>query len=183
MAEQAEMPAVAPASKGAALGMAVNAAGVFVLSLAAVVAGGFVNAKLHPVQELVVGDDGQLTLKPEKEHAAEGGPPASGPAVYYAFDPPFVVNFEQDGAMRFLQITVEVMARDPEVISAVRLNAPLIRNNVMLQMSSLGYDDIMSREAKEKLRGAALEEVRTIVKRESGKSGVEDLLFTSFVVQ
>lgn len=184
MAEIAESPVAQPAGKGSALLKIVNGAGVFLLCLAAVVAGGFINARLHPVQELIVAEDGRLTLKPEpEEHAGEEGPPPSGPAIYYAFDPPMVVNFEQHGAVRFLQVTVEVMAREQEVISAVQANAPLIRNNLMLQMSSLAYDDIMTREGKEKLRSAALEEVRAILKRESGKSGIEDLLFTSFVVQ
>ena len=183
MAEEAEAPAEQPAKKSGVVGMAVNGVGIFVLALAAVVVGGFINARLHPQPELIVGEDGQLTIKPEEEHGEEGSAPASGPAIYYAFDSPLVVNFEQDGAVRFLQVTVEVMARDQEVIAAVQQNAPLIRNNLMLMMSSLGYDDIMSREGKDKLRAAALEEVSAILKRETGKSGPEDLLFTSFVVQ
>jgi len=183
MADETEKPAEAPARKGGVAGMLVNAVGIFVLTLAAVVVGGFINAKLHPAQELVVGEDGHLTLKAQAAHDGEEGPAASGPALYFAFDPPLVVNFEQDGVVRFLQVTVEVMSRDQEVIAEVQRNAPLIRNNLMLQMSSLAYDDIMTREGKEKLRGEALEEVRTILKRETGKAGVEDLLFTSFVVQ
>lgn len=183
MADETDKPAEAPAKKGGAAGMLVNAVGIFTLTLAAVVVGGFINAKLHPTQELVVGEDGRLTLKAEPAHEGGEGPAASGPALYYAFDPPLVVNFEQDGVVRFLQVTVEVMSRDQQVVAEVQRNAPLIRNNLMLQMSSLGYDDIMTREGKEKLRAEALEEVRAILERETGKTGVEDLLFTSFVVQ
>jgi flagellar FliL protein len=185
-AAQAPEPAAAPAKKGGALGAVASAVGTFLLALAAVVVGGFINAALHPVQELAVGPDGQLTLKPEEKHEgkeAKGAPPASGPALYFALDPPLVVNFEQSGAVRFLQVTVEVLARDPEVIAAVQQNAPLIRNNLMLLMSNLDYAEIMTREGKEKLRAAALAEVRSILKRETGKTGPESLLFTSFVVQ
>src|ERR1700745_1103393 len=39
-------------------------------------------------------------------------PPA--PALYLALDPPFVVNFEGDQSVRFLQITVQIMTRKPE---------------------------------------------------------------------
>ena len=35
------------------------------------------------------------------------------PARYVTLDPPFVVNFEAESAVRFLQITVSVMTRDP----------------------------------------------------------------------
>lgn len=188
MAEEAQapVPAAAPASKGKALGSAINAAGIFLLTLLAVVAGGYINAALHPPQELIVGPDGQLTLKPEEEHAArheKEAKPASGPALYFALDPPLIVNFEQNGVVRFLQVTIEVLARDPEVIAAVQQNAPLIRNNLMLMMSNLDYAEIMTREGKEKLRTAALAEVKSILKRETGKNGPESLLFTSFVVQ
>lgn len=181
-----EQQAAAPAKSGGALGMVINGLGVFVLTLAAVVTGGFINARLHPQQELMLDKDGKLTLKPAPAAAKDGkgGARPGGPAVYYAFDPPIVVNFEQDGTVRFLQVTVEVMARDAATITAVQQNAPLIRNNLMLMMSSLDYAQVMSREGKESLRGRALEEVRAILERETGgKAVLEDLLFTSFVVQ
>jgi flagellar FliL protein len=185
MTEEGQPAADPPAAKGGVLALAGRIAGFFALALGAVLAGGFINAKLYAPQELIVGPDGQLTLKPEPKHeekAAESKP-ANGPAIYYALDPPLVVNFEQDGGMRFLQVTVEVMARDQDVIAAVQQNAPLIRNNLMLMMSSISYPEIMTREGKEKLRAAALAEVKSILKRETGKNGPESLLFTSFVVQ
>jgi flagellar FliL protein len=181
-----EQQAAAPARSGGALGMVINGLGVFVLTLAAVVAGGFINARLHPQQELMLDEEGKLTLKPAPAAGKDGkgGARPEGPAVYYAFDPPIVVNFEQDGTVRFLQVTVEVMARDPATITAVQQNAPLIRNNLMLMMSSLDYAQVMSRDGKESLRAKALEEARAILERETGgKAVLEDLLFTSFVVQ
>jgi flagellar basal body-associated protein FliL len=41
---------------------------------------------------------------------------------------------------------------------------------------------MMSREGKEKLRQEALTEIRAVQKKEGGQD-VDDLLFTSFVVQ
>ena len=35
-----------------------------------------------------------------------------GPPLYVALDPPFVVNFEAEQLVRFLQVTVQVMSRD-----------------------------------------------------------------------
>ena len=43
------------------------------------------------------------------------------PAVYLALDPAFVVNFEDQGVVRFLQITAEVGTHDPLALDAVRL--------------------------------------------------------------
>ena len=84
--------------------------------------------------------------------------------------------------MRFLQISMEVMVRDPKDMEIVQKNVPLVRNNLLLLMSNRTYQTLMSREGKEKLRQEALAEIRNIVKKEGG-SNVDDLLFTSFVVQ
>jgi flagellar FliL protein len=102
--------------------------------------------------------------------------------VYYAIDPPLVVNFEDGSVVRFLQITMELMAHDPKVIESATKNMPLIRNNLLLLMSNRNYQSMMSREGKEKLRQEALTEVNAVQKKQGGDS-VDDLLFTTFVVQ
>ena len=55
-------------------------------------------------------------------------------------------------------------------------------NNLLLLMSNRNYQTMISREGKEKLRDEALAEVRAVQKKE-GSPDVDDLLFTSFVVQ
>jgi flagellar FliL protein len=59
---------------------------------------------------------------------------------------------------------------------------PLIRNNLLLLMSNRNYQSLMSREGKEKLRAEALAEVKDVQKKQGGED-VDDVLFTSFVVQ
>lgn len=181
-----EQQAAPPKNAGGALGMVINGLGIFVLTLMAVVAGGFINARLHPPQELVLDKEGRLTLKapPDAAGGRKAGARPGAPAVYHTFDPPIVVNFRQDGVVRFLQVTVDVMARDPAAITAVQQNAPLIRNNLTMMMSDLDNEQVMTREGRETLRRRALEEVSAILDRETGgKAVIEDLLFTSFVVQ
>ncbi len=59
---------------------------------------------------------------------------------------------------------------------------PLIRNNLLLLMSNRNYQSLMSREGKDKLREEALAEIRAVLKKQGG-GDIDDLLFTSFVVQ
>jgi len=189
MAEASEKPPEQPKAAGGSrvVGLLVNGAGVFALSLAAVILGGTVNAKLHPIQELILDSDGNLTLKPEEkkptvaeEHAkADQGKPA----VYFSFDPPLIVNFDDQQAVRFLQLQIDVMARDDKVLEAVKLHSPVIRNNLLMVMNGRDYKSLMSREGKEALRQDCLKEVQKILKKETGAPGIEDLYFTSFVVQ
>ena len=181
MADAADdAPPPPPKKSGSPL---VNGIGIFVLTLAAVVAGGFINAKLHPLPDLQLDKDGRIkAIAPVAAggHGEEGG--GAKAAVYFAIDPPLVVNFEDGSAVRFLQITMEVMAHDPKAIESVQKNIPLIRNNLLLLMSNRNYQALMSREGKEKLRAEALAELRAVQKKEGGPD-VDDLLFTSFVVQ
>ncbi len=180
----------APARRPGIGGLLVNGAGIFVLALAAVVAGGFINEMLHPApHEYVLGEDNHITVyvppppPPEKKQAKKKAQKPDAPAQFYSFDPPLVVNFEESSAVRFLQIGMDIMARDSETIEAVERHMPLIRNNLLLLISNRDYQKLMTREGKDELRKEALAEVKKIMRKEADEADVEDLLFTSFVVQ
>jgi len=184
MADSADDTSPPPPKKsGGLMGTLMNGIGIFVLTLVAVVLGGFINASLHPLPEMQLDKDGKIkAILPlaKSAHGEEGG--AGKTTVYYAIDPPLVVNFEDGSVVRFLQITMEVMAHEQKAVDSVQKNIPLIRNNLLLLMSNRNYQSMMSREGKEKLRQEALAEVRAVQKKE-GSPDVDDLLFTSFVVQ
>src|ERR1700728_817160 len=184
MADAADdAPPPAPKKSGGMKGSLMNGIGIFVLTLLAVVVGGFINAKLHPLPEMQLDKDGkikEIMTVAAGAHGGEGG--AGNAAVYYAIDPTLVVNFEDGSVVRFLQITMEVMAHDQKAIDSIQKNIPLIRNNLLLLMSNRNYQSMMSREGKENLRQEALTEIRAVQKKEGGPD-VDDLLFTSFVVQ
>jgi flagellar FliL protein len=183
MSDEAGEAALPPVKKsGAMMGMLVNGLGIFVLALGAVIAGGGINARLHPLPDFKMDKDGKITAivpppPAASEHAEEGKA-----AIFYPIDPPLVVNFEDGAAVRFLQISMEIMGKDQKAIDSVQRNMPLIRNNLLLLMSNRDYQALMSREGKEKLRQEALAEIRAVQTKQHG-GDVEDLLFTSFVVQ
>jgi len=121
-----------------------------------------------------------LPVAAAAKHDERAGP--GQPALYYAIDPPLVANFEDASAVRFLQISMEIMAHEEKTIDSLQKNNPVIRNNLLLLMSNRNYQSLMSREGKEQLRQEALAEIRAVQKKEGGPD-VDDLLFTSFVVQ
>jgi flagellar FliL protein len=181
MADEAEESPPPPPQKSGGLFM--NAIVVFVMALLAVVGGGYLNAKLHPLPDLKMNKDGLITaVVPQTGGAHEGGEGGGKGALYYAIDPPLVVNFEDGSVVRFLQISMEVMAHDQKAIDSVTKNMPLIRNNLLLLMSNRNYQSLMSREGKDKLREEALAEIRAVQKKQGGED-IDDVLFTSFVVQ
>jgi flagellar FliL protein len=115
--------------------------------------------------------------------AAAPAPQSDQPALYLPLDPPFVVNFENDSTARFLQVSVELMARDPAVLEAVKQHMPAIRNNLVMLFSSQRYESVSTREGKEKVRADVLIEVQKILQERVGQPGVEAAYFTSFVMQ
>ena len=118
----------------------------------------------------------------EVAEAAEPAPPPE--AMYVPLDPAFVVNFrDAEGKTRFLKLELNAMTRDQAVIDTVNKHMPVIRNNLVLLFSKQEYEALIPLEGKEKLREQALGEIRTIVGTELADATVEDLLFTSFVMQ
>jgi len=135
------------------------------------------------------GDDTEQTVDPKakgktKQQAAKKETKPKDPAIYTAFDPPFVVNFEDKGVVRFLQVTVQVMTRDPKTAEMFKQHDPVIRNDLLLMLGNQTLETLSSREGKEKLREQARGAVANIVKNEGGDpKTVEQLYFTSFVMQ
>jgi len=106
------------------------------------------------------------------------------PARYVTLDPPFVVNFQAESTVRFLQITIGIMTRDVEVEKLIKDNDPRIRNDLLLILGNQNYESVSKLEGKEELRGRSLEAVRAVVKDSGGEpKKVEALYFTSFVMQ
>ncbi len=106
------------------------------------------------------------------------------PPKYINLDPPFVVNFEAQAAVRFLQVTVGIMTRDLKTEALIKDNDPRVRNDLLMILSGQNYASVSSNEGKEELRKKCLEAIRTITKEMGGEAEkVEALYFTSFVMQ
>jgi flagellar FliL protein len=106
------------------------------------------------------------------------------PPRYINLDPPFVVNFEAESAVRFLQVAVGVMTRDQATEQLIKDNDPRVRNDMLMILSGQSYATVSSAEGKEALRQKCLEATRNIVGEMQGDPAkVEALYFTSFVMQ
>jgi len=116
--------------------------------------------------------------------AAADAEPANAPALYTSLHPPLVVNFKDTfGDSHFMQVTLEVMARDQDVINAVREHTPVIRNSLILLYGNVQYDEVTTREGKEQMLTDAVGEINKIMQEETGEEGVEAAYFTSLIIQ
>ena len=160
-------PAEAPAKPKSKLGLIIG----LVVVLAAAGAGGwffFAGKKATPAAEAA---------------AAEAGKPAGGKATYLALTPSFTVNLDDEEASRYLQVEIEVMARNVTALDNVKLHTPRIRNALLLLLGQQKYHDLTTRAGKEALQAKVLAEIQKILKAETGETGIEAAYFTSFVMQ
>ncbi|MEM7252970.1 MAG: flagellar basal body-associated FliL family protein [Pseudomonadota bacterium] len=104
-------------------------------------------------------------------------------ALYLSVEPPFTVNFSGGGHVRYLQVGMDIMTRDPEVKDALVKHMPVIRNDLVLLLSSKTADELGTLEGKEELQQETLSVVRRVIEDESDLTGVEAVYFTSFVMQ
>jgi len=139
-------------------------------------------------------EDAEFTEEGEEHGGGGGGGGGHGEEVagvpganYLALDPPFVVNFATEPGKkpraRFLKIEVQCLTKTPGLLEKVRAHSPMLRNRLIMLFSGQKYEDLINPEGIDALRLAALEEVRKAMKEVTGKKTVQDLFFTSFVMQ
>lgn len=120
----------------------------------------------------------------ESQAAQQAAPVDTSPAaIYVPLNPPFVVNFESRGRLRFLQVSLTVMTRDAEVVAGIEAHMPLVRSKLLMMLGGESYEALQTEEGKDALGLKAQQIIDDILRQEIGKGGVEQLLFTNFVMQ
>lgn len=114
---------------------------------------------------------------------AHGAAPANAAAIYQAIDPPFIVNFEDQGVLRYLQIGLSAQTRLQPVADAITANMPQIRNNLIMLFADQKLERLTTNEGKEQLRMQALTQIQAVLTKEIGYPGVDAVYFTIFVLQ
>jgi len=118
----------------------------------------------------------------EQAHHEEEAKPKT-PPVYKSIEPAFVVNIDDAGMMRFLQVQVDLMSHDQLVIDSVDKYLPRIRGDLLMLFSTVQIEMVRSAEGRAQLQQQALATVNKVLKEETGKEGIEALYFTKLVVQ
>lgn len=101
-------------------------------------------------------------------------------AIYKSLRPEFTVNFHDGQKERYLMASIEVMARNQEVLDRVDQDMPVVRYQIL---RVLGRQDqtLFEEGGKDRLLTQILEAVQGVVDSPAGN--VEAVYLTSFVVQ
>ncbi|CAG8867943.1 hypothetical protein PS627_02704 [Pseudomonas fluorescens] len=134
---------------------------------------------------LSVGATWFIMHKSDSEPAAdEAASNVKASAIYEPLTPAFVVNFNQNGRQRYMQVSITLQGRDQVALDALKVHMPVIRNNLVMMFSGQGFDTLAgSSVGQEMLRQKATAVVQEVAQKEVGKPVVDQLLFTNFVLQ
>jgi len=124
---------------------------------------------------------GETLADPAAEEA--DAPIDSGRPIYIPLNPAFVVNFENQDQVSFLQVDIQVMTYDPRVEPALTTHMPAVRNELLLLLSGKQYHEINTREGKRALSREAMKVIQDVLKSVNEPNSIEALYFTSFVMQ
>jgi flagellar FliL protein len=117
-----------------------------------------------------------------EEKPAEPVKPSKEPALYVQLDPTFLANYTVNGRQHYLQLSVAVLTREEAMVDAMRTHMPLIRNRLVMLLSGEAFEKLQTDEGRLLLQQKLLTAIQEILQKETGKAGIEQVLFTGFVM-
>ena len=117
------------------------------------------------------------------ETKTEETAPAHKVALYQPLKPAFQVTYLVGTKPRVLQAEFSVVTRDQLVLDALTKHDPVVRNRLLDLLSQQDYVALQTDAGRLALREAARQTIDAVLTKESGVTGVENVLFTSFVMQ
>lgn len=116
------------------------------------------------------------------EEQAEETPKAT---IYVAMEPAFVTHVgAATGNLTYLKADVTLRASTAEAEAAIEAHMPRLRHEMLMLLNGQeDLDRLTSPEGKQALREQAKERVNSVLAEQQTGAEIEDVLFTSFVVQ
>lgn len=128
--------------------------------------------------------------KAEENHAAEEEKadeheqdPAAHAEVYYQITEPLLVNFPPNASAKIIKISVTVLLKGEANVAVMKKHEPMVRNNLLMAISSIGADKAKTLEGKKELQTMMQNEVGKVMELMTKKNPVQAVYFTDFVMQ
>ncbi|GIU50826.1 flagellar basal body-associated protein FliL [Shewanella sairae] len=107
----------------------------------------------------------------------------TGEAFYAAMPRPFLFNLPDNGRTRLVEIKVQLMVRGVDDDTLIKKHIPLIEDALLTTFSAADIQKMSSPAGKDELRLLALRNVQNTLQPVTGRTVVEKVLFTGFVMQ
>lgn len=115
-------------------------------------------------------------------HGEAAAAPHGEPVQYVEVDNAFTSNLTDTG--RYLQLRLSVSTTGGEEVAAsIEKHKPALVSAVLAVLGELGEADVADRPAKDKLRARIKDAVNEVLKGKGEGASIDDVFFTSLVVQ
>jgi flagellar FliL protein len=116
--------------------------------------------------------------------AEEEGEAAAPKAQYVELSPAFVANFGGTSAkLKYIKADISLRVPSEDAADLIEANKALVRHQIVMRLSAQSDEQMAAPDSQESIRKEALKSVQSAMSEETGAPQVDDLLFTSFVVQ
>ena len=123
----------------------------------------------------------ETSADPASGQSRPAGP--EGNALYVAMPRPFVFNVPGSARDRLVQIKVQLLVRGSNNETLALRHIPLIEASLLTAFSSANADELITTTGKDALKNKALSDLQQALLEVAGSVVVEEVLFTSFVMQ
>lgn len=102
---------------------------------------------------------------------------------YTEFDPSFTVNVPGDEGQHYVDINIAVLSYDNSAHLLLRQYRPLLRNKILNVIGSRRFEELLTRDGREKLLVDVRSGLDDVFLREDRSVDIEALYFTKFLMQ
>ena len=125
---------------------------------------------------------GALGLGGGGSHAHEAPAPVASTVEYIEIDQAFTSNLADTG--RYLQVRLSLSHRGgPAIAAAITRHKPALVSAVLGVLGEATEADVATREAKDRLRVRLRQVINDTLKQNGAPGSIDDVFFTSLVVQ
>jgi flagellar FliL protein len=106
------------------------------------------------------------------------------PKVHYVeLSPPLVTNYNSDQHLGYVKAAITLRVKGDDTRNAVNQHQPFIQASLVDLMSKQSFDDLSSPKKRVEVQTKAREAIVALLSQEHAATDVEDVLFTSFVLE
>lgn len=102
---------------------------------------------------------------------------------FYQVRPSIVITLPSSGRTRYVSLDIDLMTHSTSSLKKIEAYAPLIKNNLIDLLSKQSFEEMITEEGKKNIRKQALTTLQALMTEQAGDPTIEQVLFTSFIVQ